>query len=130
MDTNGNQINIPHDDLKRLVFLPFIRNITRSIINADSGDGNGRLILSGKYGLDPYFVETLLYDTEGNSMQDLYFIEESHYVLCSGAVSSAMRLHDVQIPFGFTIADNSHEKYFKKDVADKYDDFDFIVGIG
>lgn len=130
LDINGNQINISFDDLNRVVFLPSIQNTANMIVKANRGDVNGKIILSGKYGSDPYFIENLLYDTNGNSMHDLYHIEESHYALCSGAVSSAIRLPSIQSPFvNDAVVDNQTEADINRDNEEE-DSYDFIVGIG
>ncbi|KAG2205529.1 hypothetical protein INT47_005903 [Mucor saturninus] len=129
VDANSNQINISYGDLNRAVFLPFIKNITRSIINANNGDSNVKLILSGRYGIDPYFIENLLYDTKRNSMHDLYVIDNPSYAFCSGAVSSAMQNPAIQVPFVTDAVFDDHPEIDVVGGDNENDDYDFIVGI-
>lgn len=131
LDADNNSINISDDDLNKEVFLPFIEDIIKFISSADKAS-DSRIFLSGKYGVDSYFIEHLTTVGDGKFERHLTLIGEPHGAISSGAVSSILHTQSVQIPYlkdlnEAVIETPSEDPVVKNNGNDGYD---FIVGIG
>lgn len=122
-------IEFSYKDLNRIVFLPFIKSLTERIIGSYSSLDNRKLLLSGKYGCDPFFIDTLLYDSDKSFLEYVVKLNESAGLFpSSGAVSSTMRTHEVQIPLCSNVIEEDQSHTIKE--INTREGYDFLVGIG
>lgn len=130
-DANGDIVNITYADLNDNVFSPVIDHIYELLAAVKEHEGN-KVFLSGKYGLDAYFVDSILAKSDNYLPRDIDFIETKFDALSSGAVSSASRLSVSQVP-SIKKTDLDQIEYSSEEDIDKSftnDGYDFMVGIG
>lgn len=133
LDVDKNPVKITFDELNRVVYLPFIQYITQTILCTLKILENRKLILSGEYGCNPYFIEYLLYHTHDIDLNYAVQLEMYTNVGPFGAVSSALKSNQVEIPFCIDGVTAINEKFnINDDIEDNNmnQDFDFLVGIG
>lgn len=123
LDVDKNPIKISHGDLNQAMFLPFIEYLSQRYSSLD----NRKLILSGKYSCDPYFIDTLMYDSDKSFLEYVVKFDKLSTLASSGAVSFATRVQQVQIPF---CNDINEDQPYKKAEIKMEEDYDFLVGIG
>lgn len=131
LDIDKNPIKISFSDLNRVLYRPFIKHITQKIVDSFSCIDDRKLLLSGEYCCDTYFVECLLYNNNAMCLKYAAQLYKNDMVGPYGAVSSAMRLHQDQIPFsidGATAIDEKINVIKEESTTDQ--DFDFLIGIG
>ncbi|KAI7894712.1 uncharacterized protein EV154DRAFT_70479 [Mucor mucedo] len=130
LDIDKNPIKISFSDLNRVLYRPFIKHITQKIVDSFSCIDDRKLLLSGEYCCDTYFVECLLYNNNAMCLKYAAQLYKNDMVGPYGAVSSAMRFHQDQIPFsidGATAIDEKINVIKEESTIDQ--DFDFLIGI-
>ncbi|KAG2198326.1 hypothetical protein INT47_003039 [Mucor saturninus] len=114
--------------------------ITDIISNAEEANNQCDLFLSGKYGADTHFIESLTVKNAGVLTYHYHTIDDKLEKVSSGAVSSIISTYKSQIPF---VLDNENrslfpdkerllpEKVLEESTDDNngHDAYDFIVGI-
>ncbi|KAI7882305.1 uncharacterized protein EV154DRAFT_523004 [Mucor mucedo] len=132
-DVNKNTVHISYENLDRAVFLPYIDTIIQCILDIYKKlKGNRQLLLSGKYGQDPYFIKHLVYDIDETCLQRVDLVKNLFDSISSGAVTSALRKSEVRTPlFHSHSNDLVEEDYYADRRTDNIEeDYDFIVGLG
>ncbi|KAG2193717.1 hypothetical protein INT47_013185 [Mucor saturninus] len=129
LDANETPITISFSDLNEFVYLPFMKHLTQRIMGSFRRLENRKLILSGKYCCDPYFIEYLIYDSSKTLLEHASIICDGHIKESFGAVSAAMRINEFQIPISFDTAVDETENDSIHDTENTNQNFDFVIGI-
>ncbi|KAG2205277.1 hypothetical protein INT47_009542 [Mucor saturninus] len=132
VDANNNVVKFTYEDLNRIVFDPFIKNITNFISNVYKTHNQCKLILSGKYGADAYFAEKLANNHWEMSIYFHSIVEDSIKRISSGAVSSVvLGIYKSQIPFFSDKQTSGPENILEENsiIINENVVYDFIVAI-
>lgn len=131
-EKKNNIVHITHENLNRSVFLPHADLIIQSIIDAYKKlKGDRRLILSGDYAQDPYFITHLVYDSHETFLKRLDLVKNLFDSVSSGTVSSALRKSQTQIPFFRDHSEKVVDDYYAdRRKNNNEEDYDFVVGLG
>ncbi|KAG2198328.1 hypothetical protein INT47_003041 [Mucor saturninus] len=96
---NGDTVNFTYADLNRIVFEPFVENLTEFISDAEETNNQCELFLSGNYGVVTYFIKKLTAKYDERLKYHYSIVEDSFRRVSSGAVSARFNTYRSQTPF-------------------------------
>ncbi|KAI7894713.1 uncharacterized protein EV154DRAFT_497662 [Mucor mucedo] len=129
LDADKNPITITLGDLNRVVHIPFIKHLTQHIIDSFKSLENRKLILSGKYCHDPYFMDFMLYNSGITYLEHASILYDIYVKESFGAVSAALRINEFQLPILLDTAVDETENDIVSETENINQGFDFLIGI-